>query len=137
MLWLLPPLCWTGLIMYLGGGQWSSEETSSFLGPMLRALLPGFSPEFLGAVHFLIRKTAHVSEYGVLAVLWRRATGAQLDRPLPLACSPRPFDECRQVFTPGREGSVYDVLLDGTGAAAFLALVSALRSRLGRSAWAW
>jgi hypothetical protein len=51
MLWLLPPLCWTGLIMFLGGGQWSSDETSSFLVPLLRTLLPGFSPEFLGAVH--------------------------------------------------------------------------------------
>jgi VanZ family protein len=136
MLWLLPPLCWTGLIMYLGGGQWSSEETSSFLGPMLRALLPGFSPEFLGAVHFLIRKTAHLSEYGVLAVLWRRATRRSWIA-LFLCVLTASVDEFRQLLTPGREGSVYDVLLDGTGAAAFLALGSALRSRLGRSAWAW
>jgi VanZ family protein len=136
MLWLLPPLCWTGLIMYLGGGQWSSEETSAFLGPMLRALLPGFSPEFLGAVHFLIRKTAHLSEYGVLAVLWRRATRRSWIA-LFLCVLTASVDEFRQLFTPGRVGSVYDVLLDGTGAAAFLALVSALRSRLGRSAWAW
>lgn len=136
MLWLVPPLCWTGLIMYLGGGQWSSEETSSFLGPMLRALLPGFSPEFLGAVHFLIRKTAHLSEYGVLAVLWRRAAGRSWVA-LALAVLTASVDEFRQLFAPGREGSVYDVLLDGTGAAAALALVSALRSRLGRGAWAW
>lgn len=136
MLWLLPPLCWTGLIMYLGGGQWSSEETSSFLGPMLQALLPGFSPEFLGAVHFLIRKTAHLSEYGVLAVLWRRATGRSWIA-LALAVLTASVDEFRQLFAPGREGSAYDVLLDGTGAAAFLALVSALRSRLGRGVWAW
>lgn len=135
MLWFLPPLCWTGLIMYLGGGQWSSEETSSFLGPMLRALLPGFSPEFLGAVHFLIRKTAHLSEYGVLAVLWRRATGRSWIA-LALAVLTASVDEFRQLFTPGREGSAYDVLLDGTGAAAFLALVSTLRSRLGRDVWA-
>ena len=136
MLWLLPPLCWTGLIMYLGGGGWSSDETSSFLVPLLRTLLPGFSPEFVSAVHYLIRKTAHVSEYGVLAVLWRRATGGTRIA-LALAVLTASIDEWRQVFTPGREGSVYDVLLDGTGAAAFLALVSALRSRLGRSAWAW
>jgi VanZ family protein len=136
MLWLLPPLCWTGLIMYLGGGQWSSDETSSFLGPMLRALLPGLSPEFLGAVHFLIRKTAHLSEYGVLAVLWRRATGGTWIA-LALAVLTASVDECRQLFTPGREGSVYDVLLDGTGAAATLALMSALRSRPGKGAWTW
>jgi VanZ family protein len=136
MLWLLPPLCWTGLIMYLGGGQWNSEETFSLLGPMLRALLPGFSPEFLGAVHFLIRKTAHLSEYGVLALLWRRAAGRSWVA-LALAVLTASLDEFRQLFAPGREGSVYDVLLDGTGAAAALALVAALRSRLGRGAWAW
>ena len=134
MLWLLPPLCWTGLIMYLGGGQWSSDETSSFIGPLLRALLPGLSPEFLGAVHFLIRKTAHLSEYGVLAILWRRATGGTWIA-LALAVLTASIDECRQLITPGREGSVYDVLLDGSGAAAALALLSALRSRLGKGAW--
>ena len=136
MLWLLPPLCWTGLIMYLGGGQWSSDETSSFLVPLLRTLLPGFSPGFVSAVHYLIRKTAHVSEYGVLAVPWRRATGGTWIA-LALAVLTASIDECRQVFTPGREGCVSDVLLDGAGAGAALALMSALRSRLGKGAWAW
>jgi VanZ family protein len=136
MLWLLPPLCWTGLIMYLGGGQWSSDETSSFLGPLLRALLPGLSPEFLSAVHFLIRKTAHLSEYGVLAVLWRRASGRTWIA-LALSLLTASVDECRQLFTPGREGSAYDVLLDGTGAAMALAFMATLRSRFGKGAWAW
>jgi VanZ family protein len=136
MLWLLAPLCWTGLIMYLGGEQWSGEETSAWLGPMLRALLPGLSPELLSAVHFLIRKTAHVSEYAVLATLWRRATGGTWIA-LALSIMTASLDEFRQLFTPGREGSVYDVLLDGTGAGVALALISALRSRLGKGAWVW
>jgi VanZ family protein len=135
MLWFLAPLCWTGLIMYLGGGQWSGEETSAWLMPMLRALLPGVSPDFLNAVHILIRKTAHVSEYAVLGILWRRATGVTWIA-LALSILTASLDEFRQLFTPGREGSLYDVLLDGTGAAAALALVSALRSRLGKGAWA-
>ena len=135
MLWFLAPLCWTGLIMYLGGGQWSGEETSAWLVPMLRGLLPGVSPDFLNAVHFLIRKTAHLSEYAVLAILWRRATGVTWIA-LALSILTASLDEFRQLFTPGREGSLYDVLLDGTGAAAALALVSALRSRLGKGAWA-
>jgi VanZ family protein len=136
MLWLLPPACWTGLIMHLGGGQWSSDETASFLGPLLRALLSGLSPEFLSAIHFLIRKAAHLSEYGVLAVLWRRATGRTWIA-LALSVLTASVDECRQLFTPGREGSAYDVLLDGTGAAMALAFMYTLRSRFGQGAWAW
>lgn len=133
MLWLLPPLCWTGLIMYLGGGQWSGEETSSWLGPLLHALLPGLSPELLGAAHFLIRKAAHVSEYAILAILWRRATGgASIAFALSLLTAS--LDEFRQSFTPGRDGSVYDVLLDGTAAAAALSVVAALRSRREKAA---
>ena len=135
MLWFLAPLGWTGLILYLGGGQWSGEETSAWLVPMLRGLLPGVSPDVLNAVHFLIRKTAHVSEYAVLAILWRRATGVTWIA-LALSLLTASLDEFRQLFTPGREGSVYDVLLDGTGAAAALALVSALRARFGKGAWA-
>jgi VanZ family protein len=103
---------------------------------MLRALLPGLSPELLSAVHFLIRKTAHVSEYAVLATLWRRATGGTWIA-LALSIMTASLDEFRQLFTPGREGSVYDVLLDGTGAGVALALISALRSRLGKGAWVW
>ena len=133
MLWFLLPLCWTGLIMYLGGGQWSGEETSAWLGPMLRALFPGLSPHVLDAVHFLIRKTAHVSEYGVLAILWRRATGKTWVA-LALSILTASIDELRQLFTPGREGSVYDVLLDGTGAAAALLVLSTLLSRLRKTA---
>ena len=75
MLRLLPPLCWTGLIAYFGGSQWSEAHTAAWLGPILRALLPIASPEELATVHLLIRKAAHVIEYAVLAVLWRRSIG--------------------------------------------------------------
>lgn len=127
MLRYLPPLCWTGLIMYLSGGQWSGEHTSSWFGPMLRALFPWVSPEVLDAVHFVVRKTAHVSEYGVLALLWRRATG-QSQIALGLSLLTACVDEIHQAFTPGREGSIYDVLLDGAGAAVALFLRSVLVS---------
>ena len=133
MLWFLPPLCWTGLILYLGGGQWSGEHTSSWFEPMLRALWPSLSPELIDAVHFLVRKTAHVSEYAVLAVLWRRATGKSWIA-WALSVLTACVDEIHQRFTPGREGSVSDVLLDGTGAAAALFLVSVLLSNLRKTA---
>ncbi len=52
MLRLLPPLCWTGLIAYLGGSQWGGAHTSAWIIP-LRALLPAASPEALATLHLL------------------------------------------------------------------------------------
>jgi VanZ family protein len=128
MLRLLPPLCWTGLIAYFGGGQWSGDHTSAWLGPLLRALLPTASPEALATAHLLIRKAGHVIEYAVLAGLWRRGLGGAW-APLGLAVLTACLDELRQSFTPGRGGSMVDVLLDGAAAAMALGL-AALRARL-------
>ncbi len=128
MLRLLPPLCWTGLIAYFGGGQWGGAHTAAWLGPLLRALLPTASPEELAAAHLLIRKAAHVFEYAVLAGLWRRGVGGAW-APLRLAVLTACLDELRQSFTPGRVGSMADVLLDGAAAATALGLI-ALRARL-------
>lgn len=133
MLWLLPPLCWTGLIAYFGGGQWSGDETAAWLGPLLHAFLPGASPELVQTAHVLIRKSGHVFEYAVLAILWHRAVGGAW-LPLVLAVLTASLDELRQWFTPGRVGSVYDVLLDGTGAVAALFLAITLRARRWKAA---
>jgi VanZ family protein len=128
MLRLLPPLCWTGLIAYFGGGQWGGAHTAAWLGPLLRALLPTASPEALAVAHLVIRKAGHVIEYAVLAGLWRRGVGGAW-APLGLAVLTAFLDEFRQSFTPGRVGSMVDVLLDGAAAATALGLV-ALRARL-------
>jgi VanZ family protein len=128
MLRLLPPLCWTGLIAYFGGGQWSGTHTAAWLGPLLRALLPTASPEALAAAHVLIRKTGHVFEYAVLTGLWRRSLGGAWV-PLGLAVLTACLDELRQWFTPGRVGSMADVLLDAAAAATTIGLI-ALRARL-------
>jgi VanZ family protein len=128
MLRLLPPLCWTGLIAYFGGGQWGGAHTAEWLGPLLRALLPTASPEALAAAHLLIRKAGHVIEYAVLAGLWRRGVGGAWV-PLGIAVLTACLDELRQSFTPGRAGSMVDVLLDGAAASTALGLI-ALRARL-------
>ena len=131
MLRLLPPLCWTGLIAYFGGGQWDGAHTAAWLGPLFRALLPTASPESLAAVHLLIRKAGHVIEYAVLAGLWQRGVGGAW-APLGFAVLTACLDELRQSFTPGRVGSMADVLLDGAAAATALGLI-ALRARLRRA----
>ena len=128
MLRLLPPLCWTGLIAYFGGGQWSGAHTAAWLSPLLRALWPAASPEALAAIHFVARKAAHVIEYAVLAGLWWRALGGAW-APLALALVTAILDELRQSFMPGRVGSVGDVLLDCVAAGAALLCLAKLRWR--------
>ena len=130
MLRLLPPLCWTGLIAYWGGGQWSGAHTAAWLSPLLRAILPTASPEALAVVHFVARKAAHVIEYAVLAGLWWRALGGAW-APLALALLTAILDELRQSFMPGRAGSIRDVLLDCVAAGA--ALLCVARSRRPRA----
>lgn len=130
---LLPPLGWTLVIAYLGSGGWGGDETSPWLVPFLSALFRGLSPELVEAAHFLVRKAAHVVEYAVLAILWRRATGGSWIA-LALSVLTASLDEFRQSFLPTRTGSIYDVLLDGTSAAAALLVVSTLRARLWKAA---
>jgi VanZ family protein len=66
----LPPLAWTALILCFSTSQSSSGQTGSVLLPLLRALLPWATPEQFDFLHWLIRETAHVVEYGVLGGLW-------------------------------------------------------------------
>jgi VanZ family protein len=131
MLRLLPPLCWTGLIAWLGSGDWSGVHTASWLYPTLRAIFPRASPAQIETIHFFIRKAAHVLEYAVLSGLWRRALGGWRV-PLALCLLTATLDELRQTVTPGRSGVLADVLLDG--AAAAVVLMAQWPPRFGRRA---
>src|SRR3989442_576667 len=57
-------------IMWFSTGDFSAENTGSVLKPLLRWLLPGITTPQIDAVHALVRKSAHVTEYAVLAALW-------------------------------------------------------------------
>jgi VanZ family protein len=98
----------------------------------VRWLHPGISERDLARVVFTVRKTAHVTEYAVLAVLFWRASRK------PLRNDARPWrwseallallvsalyaasDEIHQYFVPSREARLGDVMLDSAGAAAGL-----------------
>jgi VanZ family protein len=83
-----------------------------------------------------LRKTIHFCFYGLLgwtAYRWALAMGTGPRRAavfgLGVALAHAAFDEGRQTFYPDRTGSAWDVLLDVSGAAAFVS-VSARRRRL-------
>jgi VanZ family protein len=120
----LPPLVWMAAIMLFSGGNFSAEHTGSIIRPLLEWLLPWAAPEQIRALHGLVRKTAHVVEYAVLAGLWlvaltraraaspRAAAWAALLISVGWAC----LDELHQATEPSRTASIVDVGFDATGA---------------------
>jgi VanZ family protein len=68
----------------------------------------------LNAGDFFLRKLAHMTEYGLLFVLWTRATGRQgLSALITIVYAAT--DEYHQSFVEGRHGTPVDVLIDSTG----------------------
>lgn len=115
---------WALFVWGLGGNDLSVENTSRFLGPLIAWLLPSISGEMNDGLQFVIRRTAHVMEYGLLAFLVLRAFVASGRPPLRgatlaafcLATAFAAADETRQSLSTTRHGSVWDVGLDAVGA---------------------
>jgi len=147
----LPPALWMVVIFSFSSDTHSSEHSSALFVPLMHWLFPAMSAEHLDALHFLFRKTCHLSEYALLGLLlWR---GIHYTR-APLAASPgnesglatpKPSegawcwpeaglalaivilysasDEWHQVFVPTRTAHATDVLIDTSGAAIGLLLL--------------
>ena len=90
----------------------------------------------LGTWDTILRKAAHMAEYGLLWWLWSRALGFR--RPLLAAVVTLAYaatDEYHQTFVQGRHGSPMDWGIDAAGvAAAWLGQRAVLRARSSRAA---
>ena len=113
-------------------------ETSRFVGPILKFLFPNISDETLAVCHAIIRKTAHFTEYALLAFFAIRALArssiASLRNlryllPLILVALVASMDEFNQSFESSRTGSFRDVLLDFTGGLTMIVLMWILGKR--------
>jgi VanZ family protein len=133
------------LIFSASTGVGRSENTSRIIGPILRWLYPHISNATVEQVQFVVRKFSHMTEYAILAgLLWRA-------RRQPVPNDPRPWqgaaalfawivsalyagsDEFHQHFVKGRDASVWDVMLDSTGAA--LGLIALWQVGRWRKRW--
>ena len=127
-------------------GSDSSNAQSSQIIQVLHQVFPSLSSRTSGldasVLTFIVRKTAHFTEYAILGILfyffYRQAlpqkNGLQLFVLAILssflyACT----DEIHQLFVPGRSGQFTDVLVDALGAFCGCLLLLAIR-RL-RKAW--
>lgn len=102
-LWV-PVIVWAGVIFYFSSRP-TIETTDFFLGD------------------FLIKKTAHLVEYGIFAILFFRAlvsSNVSVKKAMLFSVVASFLyavtDEFHQSFTPGRGPKFTDVLIDTTGA---------------------
>ncbi len=120
----LPVIIWICLIFWMSTGTFASDNTASFVKPILLSLVPEISSQQLDLVHAVIRKAGHLTEYFILSLLLFRAfrggavtpwklnwsLSASIIAVLWAAC-----DEFHQSFVPTRTASIGDVGIDGAG----------------------
>lgn len=119
-----PAILWAGVIFVMSTDTFSAEHTASIFGPILRWLKPGMTKAQFQAIHHLIRKSAHFSEYFIFCLLiYRAVRGARKGwrwtwgfAALFCAAGYSALDEIHQAFVASRTASAYDSLLDSVGA---------------------
>jgi VanZ family protein len=124
----LPVLLWMGFIFVMSTDAGSSTHTSSVLEPVVQWIDPTISAEQFDFVHFLVRKSAHFTEYAVLALLMLRALRSSLlsnvgrwslraaGVTLLASAAYATTDEFHQSFVMGRTASLHDIMVDSCGA---------------------
>ena len=121
----LPPVLWAAAIFAGSSTVLSSEHTAPLIETIVDAIFGHpLQPSQFNVIHFLVRKAGHLTEYAILSALifrairgersgwnWRWASMA-----IVIAALYASTDEFHQSFVPGRTPSVWDVLIDTTGA---------------------
>lgn len=118
------------IVIFLFSAQNADESSSLSNGIFFQlAQLFHIPDTAMQTMTFLIRKAAHASEYGLLAILFYLLYGetkfmsyrymCALLSAFLYACT----DEFHQLFVPGRAGLMQDVLIDTSGACIALLLV--------------
>lgn len=106
-----PPLALMALIFYLSS-------------------LPNLGTD-LGAIDLVLRKLAHMTEFGLLWLLSHRALGWKAPRAAALfVIAYAAGDELHQSLVDGRHGTPVDVAIDAAGVA-----IAALLLRASRARW--
>jgi VanZ family protein len=124
-----PLLLWIVFISFASGNEFSALNTSTIVRPLVLWFFPNISEDRLTAIHFLIRKAAHLTEYGVLAFLASRAFSTSshafirrhlFQLGLLLVVGYSLLDEFHQSFVPSRTASLYDSVIDMAGGVSVL-----------------
>ena len=136
-------LFWLGAIAAFSTDTFSSVHTGAILKKILHAIYGPISSQQFEQLHFVIRKTAHFTVYGLLSWLaflaWRttlpalrRWTLGWAGLAMTVVFVAASLDEFHQTFVPSRTGSSRDVMLDLTGALFFQIMIAIFLRGRGR-----
>jgi VanZ family protein len=132
--WWLLTATWAVIIFDLSRASYSSACSARFISIVLDWLSISILSRNLGLLNNLLRKSAHLTEYAVLAVFlynalkpvgnpyWSRKAACWA---LLASGSYSITDELHQLFVLGRHASLFDCLIDTTGAFLGLFVLSA------------
>ncbi len=124
-IWWATTLAWTVTIYSLSTETFGVSLTGWLLSEILDILNLEVSAGTFRVMHHVMRKAAHVTEYGIYALLLYGSMGGGRDfrwrwrRAALCAAIAGAFsltDELHQAFVPGRTGSLVDSALDAGGA---------------------
>jgi len=136
-------IAWMVAISTFSTEPFSAVNTNRYLDPILRFFFPHLTPSGFVRGHYLIRKTAHFSEFFVLGALsfwasrhgrWPRWRVVWMLQALALAVVYALVDEAHQAFVPNRTASLADSGIDSLGATASQILIYLRYLRFSRVA---
>ncbi|MDB8793553.1 VanZ family protein [Romboutsia sp. 1001216sp1] len=127
-IFLILAILWMCVIFYMSNqpSHISSAQSSGVINVLSNVPVIGDAIDIMmvnGIAQFVIRKSAHMFSYAILAILWfmsiyesnkyiKKTFITSLFFTFIYACT----DEVHQLFIPGRSGEIRDVLVDSTGA---------------------
>lgn len=118
--WWVLVILWCLIIFGLTASPSSTAENT---GVVLKQATHAPTKQ-LKPLNIIIRKTAHITLFGVLALLLFKATKYNTLLAFSLATIYGASDEWHQMFVPNRTPSLSDVAIDSTGVLLTLAIVS-------------
>jgi len=92
----VPVLLWLAVIFSASADKSSGQRSSRIIAPIVRFLVPNISQKNLDTIVHSVRKTAHMTEYAVLALLLFRAL-AKVGRGVPAEPSAVPVGRSVEV----------------------------------------
>ena len=125
-------MVWTAVVLIASTAPFSAEHTGTILAFVISNIFGSIDPSRFALIHFLVRKSAHLTEYGILALFffrawrgdhffnWRFAWARQA---WAMCIAVAATDEFHQSFVGSRGSSLWDVALDAAGGAAVLMIV--------------
>lgn len=119
----VPAILWMCVIFVFSTSLFGGENTGSIFKWLVSSIFPAMPLPDIEYAHNVVRKAGHLTEYAVLALLWRRGfvregfSGAKaVVVALVISACYAVTDEFHQSFVPNRTASALDVLIDASGA---------------------